>query len=105
MKVVNCKIDCSKTLAFEEGDKRQKNHFNFEKLKTLLNFPDNKSNNIMVNQDAQPDIDYSEKFENVCPKSFEYFFPTLCRNCNIEVGVFDLEQKVFHLFNVLPSLG
>lgn len=89
----NCKVDSSKPLKFAKEEEKQQQRGRKSKK------PRGEE---MEEQDAN---DYSRPFEDIHPKDFEYFFPVHCGSCNTEVGVYDFEEKVYHFFSVVPSLG
>jgi len=113
-------VDCTKTLQPQNPDAKN----NSQKVKTFLERMNEqeikrkeKRKNELLKADIDledpvsdddaddDDLEYEKEYEEIHPKSFEYFFPVLCKTCETEIGVYDLEGKVFHFFNVVPSLG
>ena len=102
MFVRNCKIDSSKPLKFSAEDKQARRG----KRKPRRNSRDKPSQDrIEVEGEDVGDADYEKEYEDDHPKDFEYFFHVHCNQCNAEIGVYDLEEKVYHFFNTIPSLG
>ena len=89
----NSKIDCTRSLSFGDDTKNKNSMKDESKVEkdSNKNLKDNKN--------------YNLEYEEICSKDFEYFFPVLCKECENQLGVYDVEGKVFHLFNVLPSIA
>jgi len=103
MFVRNCKVDFTKTLQpLSEGSQnRGKNTKEIEhKLQELK-----KQDILEKTEETEDNLTFDKDFEKVFPKGFEYFFPVMCSNCDTEIGVYDVEAKVHHFFNTIPSLG
>ena len=105
MFVQNCGVDASKPLKFArpadepvqnlKKNKMQKNEdVMLVTQQELLNF-----------NNRVEDNNYDLSYEQVKAKDFEYFFPVHCEQCKTEIGVFDFEEKIYHFFSVIPSLG
>lgn len=104
MFVRNCKIDYTKTLQpLSEGAQNRKQ--NTQQIETKLQ--ELKKQDFLEKTEEKEDAEgnFDKDFEKVFPKQFEYFFPVLCSSCDTEIGVYDVEGKVYHFFNTIPSLG
>jgi len=106
--VYNCKIDCTRSLKFGTEAKPPSHNTQTSNITTTKSNNDSQRMDIVNTNDKNKedeDVNYELEYEDTHEKEFEYFFPVHCKECSTELGVYDVEGKIYHLFNILPSLG
>jgi hypothetical protein len=105
MQVQNCRVDCTTTLKFGNEGKDKNNVQKILPIAKTTKFITELTTFQKSPEEDKSTTDYEVDYETNHPKDYEIFFPVHCKNCDTELGVYDLEEKLYHFFNTVPSLG
>ncbi|EAS04259.2 E2F-associated phosphoprotein (macronuclear) [Tetrahymena thermophila SB210] len=112
--VKNVKINTSKIIQPTEEDNeattrsQMKSKFRKNKRKQQKNKKEQAQNTLVIHEDddlANQNLEELEQQINKQKDLFLIYFSAECLNCSTEVAAYELNEKVYHFFNVIPSLG
>ncbi|KAL4500457.1 hypothetical protein ABPG72_003408 [Tetrahymena utriculariae] len=112
--VKNIKINTSKIIQPIEDDsetttKSQMNSkFRKNKRKQQKSKKEQAQNALVIHENddlADTNLEELEQQINKQKDSFLIYFSAECLHCSTEVAAYELNEKVYHFFNVIPSLG
>jgi hypothetical protein len=96
MFVFNCKIKQDEILKYPLNLDLESNVNNNKKKKR------NKNNKFeKIKQSGEDEMAVDSKQNET--QQFDLYKPVVCEICNVEVGVFDDKDELYHFFNVLAS--
>ena len=92
MFVLNCQIKQDEQLKFPRNEPNKK--------KWRKKYPRSVPTDDAV--DAENLTNGKEKSDDLS-KEFDYYKPVACSKCNLEVGVYEDKDEIYHFFNVIAS--